>query len=169
MEFKFAKIQNSHVQGGWGGGVGRNQFPTFDAEFKFAKIQNPHVQGGWEGGWEVGGTNFQLLMLSSNLLKSIIPMFRVGGGGVGGNQFPTFDAEFKFAKIHNSHVQGWWGEGGVGGNQFPTFDAEFKFAKIHNSHVQGWWGEGGVGGNQFPTFDAEFKFANIQNPHVQGG
>ena len=56
------------------------------------------------------------------------------GGGVGGNQFPTFDAEFKFAKIQNSHVQGGWvGWGmGVGGNQFPTFDAESKFAKKKN-------------------------------------
>ena len=54
-------------------------------------------------------TNFQLLMLSPNLLKSKIPMLRVGGwggGGVGGNQFPTFDAEFKFAEIQNSHVEG---------------------------------------------------------------
>ena len=53
-------------------------------------------------------TNFQLLMLSSNLLKSKILMLRVGGwgGGVGGNQFPTFDAELKFAKIQNSHVEG---------------------------------------------------------------
>ena len=47
-------------------------------------------------------TNFQLLMLSSNLLKSKIPILRVGGwvggwvGGVGGNQFPTFDVEFKY-------------------------------------------------------------------------
>ena len=59
-------------------------------------------------------TNFQLLMLSSNLLKSKIPMSGWGGGGgwVCGNQFPTFDAEFKFAKIQNSHVQ--WGEGGGG-------------------------------------------------------
>ena len=65
-------------------------------------------------------------------------MLRVGGGGVGQNQFPTFDAEFKFAKIQNSHVEGGWG--GVGGNQFPTFDAEFKFAKIQNSHVEGEWG-----------------------------
>ena len=48
-----------------GGGVGGNQFLTFDAEFKFAKIQNPHVQG---GGGSVE-TNFQLLMLSPNLLK----------------------------------------------------------------------------------------------------
>ena len=59
-----------------------NQFPTFDADFKFAKIQNSHVEGGWVDGW--GGlmeTNFQLLMLSSNLLKSKIPMSGGGGGG----------------------------------------------------------------------------------------
>ena len=53
--------------------------PTFDAEFKFAKIQNSHVQGGGSGG--LVETNFQLLMLSSNLLKFKIPMFRVGGVG----------------------------------------------------------------------------------------
>ena len=39
-------------------------------------------------------TNFQLLMLSPNLIKSKIPMSGRGGGG----QFPTFDAESKFAK-----------------------------------------------------------------------
>ena len=43
----------------------------FDVEFKFAKIQNSYVEGG-----------SQNLMLSSNLLKSKIPMLRVGGGGV---------------------------------------------------------------------------------------
>ena len=61
------------------GGVGAcgNQFPTFDAEFKFAKIQHYHVEGEGRGLVE---TNFQLLMLSSNLLKSNIPMLRVGGG-----------------------------------------------------------------------------------------
>ena len=45
--------------------------------------------------------NFQLLMLSPNLLKSQIPMSSVGRGGggvVGGNQFPTSDAESKFVK-----------------------------------------------------------------------
>ena len=46
-------------------------------------------------------------MLSSNLLKSKIPMS--GGGEVWWNQLSTFDAEFKFAKIQNSHV--WWGRG----------------------------------------------------------
>ena len=198
-----------------------NQFPTSDAEFKFAKIQNSHVEGGWVvGGWGGMETNFQLLMLSSNFLKSKIPKFRVGGGGggFGGNQFPTFDVEFKFAKIQNSHVQGrgrgWWKPifqllmlrsnllkskipklrvGGVGRNQFLTSDAEFKFAKIQNSHVQGrgrgWWKPifqllmlrsnllkskipklrvGGVGRNQFLTSDAEFKFAEIQNSQVEG-
>ena len=57
----------------------------FDAEFKFAKIQNSH----WGGGsWN--------LMLSSNLLKSKLPI--CGGGGGWWNQSPTFDAESKFAK-----------------------------------------------------------------------
>ena len=56
-----------------------NQFLTFDAEFKFAKIQHSRVEGrGWGGG--LMETNFQLLILSSNLLKSKIPMLRVGGG-----------------------------------------------------------------------------------------
>ena len=32
------------------GGRGGSQFPTFDAELKFAKIPNSHVEGGWEGG-----------------------------------------------------------------------------------------------------------------------
>ena len=65
----------------------------FDAEFKFAKIQNSHVEGvvgGGGGSWN--------LMLSSNMLRSKIPMFRVGEG------LMEFDAEFKFAKIQNSHV-----------------------------------------------------------------
>ena len=50
-----------------------------------AKIQNSHV---WFGGGGVGGTNFQLLMVSPNLLKSKIPMSSWGGGGVvGGTSF----------------------------------------------------------------------------------
>ena len=35
VEFKFAKIQNSYVEGGWVGG-----FMEFDVEFKFANIQS---------------------------------------------------------------------------------------------------------------------------------
>ena len=46
-----------------------------------------------------------------------------------------FDAEFKFAKIPNSHL------GGVG-RGFMEFDAEFKFSKIQNSHF--WVGWGGL-------------------------
>ena len=61
-ESKFAKIQSSHFQGR--GGFRGNQFPTFVAESKFAKIQ----------------TNFQLLLLSPNLLKSKVPIY-LGGGG----------------------------------------------------------------------------------------
>ena len=100
-----------------------------------------------------------------NLLKSKIPMSGRGGGGR--NQLSTFDAEFKFAKIQNSHF---WGGGG-GGNQISTFDAEFKFAEIQNSDVGVGGGGGGVGGwwNQLSTFDAEFKFAEIQNSHFWRG
>ena len=62
-------------------------------------------------------------MLSSNLLRSKIPMLRVGWGG----GLAEFDAEFKFAKIQNSYV----------GRELTEFDAEFKFAKIQNSYVEG--------------------------------
>ena len=58
----------------------------------------------WGGGGLVT-TNFQLLMLSPNLLKSQIPY---GGGGVMTNF--QLDAESKSAKIPNS-LYGWGGEG----------------------------------------------------------
>ena len=87
-EFKSAKIQNFHVEGEWEGGWG---LWNFDAEFEFAKIQIPMLRGR-------GGTR-GILMLSSNLLKSKIPVLRVGGSW-------NFDAEFKFTKIQNSHVEG---------------------------------------------------------------
>ena len=64
------------LRGGWWV-VG---FTEFDVEFKFAKIQNSYVEGQWVGGW----WGSQNLMLSSNLLKSKIPMLRVGGWGVHG-------------------------------------------------------------------------------------
>ena len=67
-------------------------FAEFDAEFKFAKIQNSHFGGGFF-------CFSQNLMLSSNLLKSKIPILVVGGQGA----FAEFDAKFKFAKIQNSH------------------------------------------------------------------
>ena len=62
------------------------------------------------------------------MLKSKIPMLRVGRQ----RGFAEFDAEFKFAKIQNSYVEGGWGWGA-----FKEFDAEFKFATILNSYVEG--------------------------------
>ena len=123
--------------GGWGWW---NQLSTFDAEFKFAKIQNSYVQGGGGGGgWGVGGTNFQLLMLSSNLLKFKIPMARGGGWW---NQLSTFDAEFKFAKIENSYV----GKG-VGGTSFQLLMLSSNLLKS-KIPISG----GGDCGNHFSTF-----------------
>ena len=101
-EFKFAKIQNSHLCVCVVGGV---FFKEFDAEFKFPKIQNSHLWG--------GGRGSRNLMLSSNLLKSKIPM-----GG-----FREFDAEFKLAKIQNSHL---WG----GGSQNLMLSSNLLKSKI---------------------------------------
>ena len=83
------------------------QSPQTLSESKFAKIQISHFGRG-----ELVETNFQLLLLSPNLLKSKIPMYGVGGGGgeTHGNQFPTFVAESKFARIQNSYVR-WVGGG----------------------------------------------------------
>ena len=54
--------------------VGAGGLWNFDAEFKFANIQNSHVEG------EEGAHG--ILMLSSNLLKSKIPMLRWVRGGL---------------------------------------------------------------------------------------
>ena len=79
---------------------------------------------------------FQLLMLSPNLLKSQSP---VGvGGGLHDSQLPTFDDESKSAKIPKSLYGG-----GVHDGQLPTFDAESKSAKIPKS--------GGGGGASWLT------------------
>ena len=105
-------------------------------------------------GW-VFGSNFQLLMLSRNLLKSQSSIMRrvvptsnfwcrvqicqnpkvpLLGGWI---QLPTFDAEFKSVKIQKSH----YGGGGIAGDmwggvwiQLTTSDAESKSAKIPKSH-----------------------------------
>ena len=59
-------------------------------------------------------TNFQLLMLSSNLLKSKIPMSSGGGGeGVHGNQFQKVN--FKFSKSSPELKFPFLGGVGVGG------------------------------------------------------
>ena len=75
----------------------------------------------------VGWGGSRNLMLSPNLLKS--KKSHVEGGGGGGGGLMEFDAEFKFPKFPNSHVEG--------GGGLTEFDAEFKFAKIQNSHVEG--------------------------------
>ena len=65
----------------------------FDVEFKFAKIQNSHLcVGGWGGVGVggVGGTNFKLLMLSPNLLKKKFfckKFSKFSGKNVPGNGF----------------------------------------------------------------------------------
>ena len=51
-----------------------------------------------------GGGLMEFFMLSSNLQKSKIPMLSVCGRG--GDSW-KFDAESKFVKIQNSHVEGW--------------------------------------------------------------
>ena len=68
-----------------------NQLSTFDAESNLLKSKIP-ISG--ERG--VGGTNFQLLMLSSNLLRSKIPIS--GGGGVGGTNFQLLMLSPNFSK-----------------------------------------------------------------------
>ena len=73
------------------------------------------MSAGGGGGGGVSGTNFQLLILSLNLLKSKIPCVSWGGGGVR-NQLPTFDPESKSPKIQNSLCQLGGGGGGSGTN-----------------------------------------------------
>ena len=78
------------------------------------------------------GSNFQLLILSPNLLKFKIPcsvyvcVWRGGGGGLGPN-FLLFDPEYKFSKIPYFL----YGRGSR--TQLPTFDPEYKSFKIQNS------------------------------------
>ena len=63
-----------------GGGVHDGQLPTFDAEYKSAKIP----KSVWGGGRGCMMANFQLLMLSPNLLKSQSSWRGDGGWGGGG-------------------------------------------------------------------------------------
>ena len=77
-----------------------------------------------EGGGEGGSRN---LMPSSNLLKSKIPMLRVGGN----SQNLMLGSNLLKSKIAMLRVGGWGG--------LTEFDAEFKFAKIQHCHVKGGW------------------------------
>ena len=96
-ESKSAKIPKSLYGWGWGVSVTTN-FSTFNAEFKYAKIPKSFYGGG--GSVMI---NFQLLLLSPNLLKSQSPFT---GGGVSDDQYPTFDAESKSVKIPKSLYSG---------------------------------------------------------------
>ena len=130
---------------------------SIDAESKSAKIPKSLYGGGGGGGG--GGwmtANFQLLMLSPNLLKSQSPFMVVGGGGVCDGQLPTFDAESKSAKIPKSLYGG--GGGCVMAN-FQLLMLSPNLLKSKNPFTVG----GGLGGVkiQLPIFDAESKSAKI--------
>ena len=83
---------------------------------------NPYVQSG--GGVFV--TNFPLLILSPNLLKTIFPYVMRRGGVRVGDQLSTFDPKSKSAKNQISVCQ----EGRVVGDQLSAFGPESKSAKI---------------------------------------
>ena len=123
---KFHPFLSSGWGGGWGGWGGSWEF---DAEFKFAKIQNSYVDGGWVGGGRglrnlmlssnllkfkipmlrVGGGFMEFDAEFKFAKNPKIPMLRVGGGVGGCGGFTEFDTEFKFAKNQNSYVEGGWG------------------------------------------------------------
>ena len=73
-------------------------------------------------------TNFQLLMLSSNLLKSKIPMSSWGGGG-GWNEVSTFDAESKLA-IKKKFCEKFSKFSGKNGNGF-VLDFEYQVVRLY--------------------------------------
>ena len=88
------------------------------------------------GGGGFVETNFQLLFLSPNLLKSKVPIFL--GGVVETNfQLLMLSPNLLKSKVHI------FGSGGKGGLWKPisNIDAESKFAKIQSSHF---WGGGGL-------------------------
>ena len=110
-KFLFSGTEIS-IWGRWG--VGGNQFPKVNFKFSKSSPELKFTFSEWVGLVE---TNFQ--KLTSNFLSLVLKFpFGGWGGGVGGNQFPTFDAESKFS-----------GRGGsrAGGNQFPKVN--FKFSK----------------------------------------
>ena len=104
--------------------------------------------GGGGGGRGVCEVNIQLLMLSSNLLRSQIPFTVWGRGGRWSSNFwcwvqICWDPKFPL----------WWGRGG--GGEHPTFDTESIFAKIPHSLYSAGGGGGGEEG-EHSTSDAKF-------------
>ena len=151
VEFKFAKIQNSHLWGdrGCGGVYGKSWNLMLSLNLLKSKI--PICRDGGGRGW--GGS--RNLMLSSNLLKSKIPI--CGGAGGGGSQNLMLSSNLLKSKIPISA-----GLGGWGGSQNLMLSSNLLKSKIP---ICG--GMGGVGGVQeIMEFDVEFKFAKIQNTHL---
>ena len=109
------------------------------------KIQNSHVCfGGGGGGRRLVETNFQLFMLSANLLKSEIPMSG-GGGGLVETNFQKSTSNF-LSPVLNCNFH--WGGGG--GWQSTSTKVYFKIQILSwNFHFwrgegrEGGWGEGG--------------------------
>ena len=143
--------------------------PQTLSESKFAKIQISHFRG--EGGRGLVETNFQLLMLSLNLLKSKFPIFRGGGGGGGGVGGGLVETNFQvlilspnLLKSKNSHV--WCGGGGA--FMETNFQLLMLSSNLLKSKVPIFGGGGGEGlvETNFQLLIAEFKFAKIQNSHV---
>ena len=90
--------------------------PTFDAESINAKIPHSH--------FFTGRVGCQLLMLSTEMLKSQIYIF-VGGGGVGGQLLMLSPQMLKSQILIFAGVEGWW----------STFDAQSKNAKKSKIHI----------------------------------
>ena len=76
---------------------GGGEFVEFDAELKLAKIQNSHLcvcVGGGGGCFAEFDAKFKFAKIQNSYFVCVCG----GGGGGWWNQFPTFDAESKFAK-----------------------------------------------------------------------
>ena len=118
-------------------------------KFPFELSANFHIWVVGGGGGESGGvcgTNFQLLMLSSNLLKSKIP-FLGGGVGVDGTNFQLLMLSSNLLKSKFPFLGGV-----VGGTNFQHLMLSSNLLKSKipiSGGGGGWW-------NQLSTFDAEF-------------
>ena len=139
-----------------------DQLPTFHAESKSAKIPKvPMHQGG--GGGEGGGcmtANFQLLVLSPNLLKSKSPFAR-WEGDLHDGQLPTLDAESKSANIPKIPLRQLAGVGRSVMANFQLLMLSPNLLKSKSSFMAS-DGKGGLHDSQLPTFGAESKSAKIQ-------
>ena len=97
--------------------------------------------------------NFQLLMLSPNLLKSQSPYAPSGEGGSVTANFQLLMLSTNLLKSQSPYVAG---EGGVHDGQLLTFDAESKSAKIPKSLCSSGSRGGGQGGHGPPVPDKDY-------------